>query len=162
MIRLTSRFAAAGVLALGLVLATTLANALPASASSQVAGSAALAKGAPASTARIGLAPPPSQRVTASPDIEEESCTSSRATWVHVYADSGTFCLGYTGLIEWSVPPEIYTFCAGNNYGYFETYYEPSGTYSAAAFSEGFGRDYPNLTLLVYVEIDGWSGSDSC
>jgi hypothetical protein len=166
MIRFTARTAAAGLFALGITLAAGLANALPASAatsgSTHVAASVVTARtdsSSPASAQAVRLS---TNGPIASPDIEEESCTSSRATWVHAYTDSGTFCLGYAGLIEWSVPPEIYTFCAGNNYGYYELYYEPTGKYSVVHFTQGFGLDYPNLTLLVYVEIDGWSGSDKC
>jgi hypothetical protein len=166
MVSFRARAAAAGMLALGVVLTTALASASPASAatpaSTRVAASAATARtdsSSPASAQALHLS---GNGVTASPDIEKESCTTSRATWVHAYTDSGTFCLGYAGIYEWSVPPEIYTFCAGNNYGYYELYYEPTGKYTVVHFTQGFGLDYPNLTLLVYVEIDGWSGSDKC
>ena len=164
--RFRARAAAAGLLGLGLVVATCLANAVPASATTSAPARAAATAAANARTNPVNPAQADavhlSNGVLASPDIEEESCTSSRATWVHAYTDSGTFCIGYAGTIEWSVPPEIYTFCAGNNYGYYEVYYEPTGTYTVVHFTQGFGLDYANLTLLVYVQIDGWSGSDSC
>lgn len=160
MIRLTSRLAAAGALALGLTLAISLANALPASAATTRI--AAPARATPSGTARIGLAPPPGQRVTASSDIEEESCTSGRATWVHIDTSYGLLCFGYTGVAEWEVPPELYTFCAGNNYGYFEEYNENNGDYYLVQYNHGYGSDFGPLILIVYVEIDGWSGSDTC
>ena len=164
--RFRARAASAGILALGLALATCLGSAAPASATTSAATRAATAAAAnartdpvnPAQAAAVHL----SDGALVSPDIESEPCTSGRATWVHAYTDSGTFCLGYAGIYEWSVPPEIYTFCAGNNNGYYELYYEPTGTYSVVHFTHGFGLDYPNLTLLVYVEIVNWSGSDTC
>ena len=162
MTRLTSRLAAAGVLATGLILATTLANALPASASpTRIAAPAVPAKAAPAAAARISLRPLPGQRVGASPDIEEASCTSSRSHWVHIDTSRGLLCFGYTGTASWSVPPELYTFCSGNNDGIFETYDEATGKYAVGSF-DGLRRDYPNLILIVYLEITGWSGNGSC
>ncbi len=165
MTRPTLRFAAAGTLALGVILATSLTSALPASAAAtRTAIPSAPITAAPANSGRIGLTPPPSQRVTASPDIEIESCTSGRATWVHVYADlpSEIFCVGFTGSIYWSVPPQVYAFCTGNNYGYVEWYNEENGEYSYGPFYQGFAANITGEVLLVYLEIDGWSGSDSC
>ncbi len=161
--RLTSRLAAAGVLALGLILATSLASALPASASARVARPAAPVTAQPAGTAQVSLKPLPGQRVTASPDIEEESCTASRDHWVHIYTDDdGTLCFGYAGTAYFDVPPEINEFCAGNNYGQFELYNETNGDYSIVDYPSGWGLDYPNLILIVYVSISGWTGSATC
>jgi hypothetical protein len=165
MTRLTSRLATAGTLALGLVLAASLANALPASAAAtRTVVSSVPMTAPPANSGQVGLPPSPGQRVTVSPDIETESCTSGRATWVHVYANlpSEIFCVGFKGAISWSVPPQVYAFCTGNNYGYVEWYNEITGTYSYGPFYQGFAADYTGKILLVYLEIDGWSGSDSC
>jgi hypothetical protein len=166
MTRLTSRLAAAGILTLAVVLAPCLATAIPASAATSapthVAASAVTASPASASPARTDLAHLSASGATVSPAIEQESCTSGRATWVHVDTSYGLLCFGFAGTAKWSVPPLLYTFCAGNNYGYFETYNEANGKYFVQHFTQGFGADFGSLILLVYVEIQGYSGSDKC
>lgn len=99
-------------------------------------------------------------RVT--PAIEVESCTSSRATWVHVYSPEGLQCFGYTGEAFWSPWPELYTFCAGNNHGSFIYYDANNGKTYTSDFYAGFGSDFAPGIYIESVTINGWSGSDKC
>lgn len=82
---------------------------------------------------------------------------------MHVW--SGPTCYGFTG---YTYPDyQVDLICAGNNYGYIETYNANNGIYDLFPFSEG--QWFPSRSsewgpgiYLVYLEIDGWSGSDSC
>jgi hypothetical protein len=49
-------------------------------------------------------------------DIQENSCTSGRATWVHMTMNGVTRCFGGTGTLGFS-GNVTYWFCSGNNYG---------------------------------------------
>ena len=91
------------------------------------------------------------------PSILDENCTSSRASWVHVYpVDTGIFCLGYSG--TWAFnggngrwAREV-TF--GNNYG--SIYFQWDGANFFENFDEGylnFGN--PNTALLWTLTING-------
>jgi len=98
------------------------------------------------------------------PDISSATCTSSRATWVHVWP--GPTCYGFTGgTSPWQPVDNI---CFGNNYGVAEVYNSNTGTYTdyythspgvwlPSAFSEWGPGMY-----LDYLEIDGYTGGDHC
>jgi hypothetical protein len=148
--------------ALGLLTAAFLALgtfAGSASASTAVPGPSAVKLIA---QSRTSLVPLQSQH-PARPLIEEEGCTGSNETWFHVYGYSGDYCYGYTGYEYPDI--ELADLCSGNNYGEFEVYSSENGEYSLYVFSQGLfwpGYDFAPGVYFVYIQINGWSGSDSC
>jgi hypothetical protein len=66
-------------------------------------------------------------RVLAGPDIQEQSCTSSRKNWVHIDSSEGNLCFGSAGTAEFYPYPQVAQFCAGNNHGSYEYYDANSG-----------------------------------
>jgi hypothetical protein len=96
----------------------------------------------------------------ASPDVVERSC-SGNPNWVHLYLSNGsTDCFGYTGVIsnEYWQSTEL---CSGNNYGY--VYWQVAGYNYSSEFSEGDYINWGSPGAYVYeIELEGYSGSDSC
>jgi hypothetical protein len=95
-----------------------------------------------------------------SPDIEERSC-SGHPNWVHLYlSDGASECFGFTGVIEneyW----QSTGLCAGNNYGYVD--WQVDGYDYVGEFAQGDEIGWGSPGVYVYeIEIDGYSGSDSC
>jgi hypothetical protein len=137
-----ARLTAAGMLALAVMLGTVFMNAIPASAAPRAAGSAVSA---------------------ALPDIREATCTSARATWVHVSDSYGLQCYGGAGRYNFT-PMDVafFGFCAGNNYGHYKIFDQSNMKFYVKYFKPGFSIDYPNDIFIVYLKIKSWSGSDTC
>jgi hypothetical protein len=146
----------AGVLALGVMLGTGLMTGMPASAAMRTAGPAVTTSTAHTNAVRITY-----QDKGATPGIVEGSCTSSRATWVHVDSGDGDLCFGYMGTAYFSPYPYLYEFCAGNNYGSFVEFNIYTGDYYDVHFKQGYGSDFYGEDI-VSVTINGWSGNDKC
>jgi hypothetical protein len=160
--RFTSRRTAAGILALGVMLGSLLVNTMSASAATRTAGSAGPARFVAASTAGTNVVRLSHQGKAAAPDIAVASCTSSRATWVHVDSAYGLQCFGGTGTSYFSPYPALYSFCAGNNHGSFEVYNANIGRYVITNYSAGYGSNFGARIYIVWVTINGWSGSYRC
>ena len=156
----TSRWAAAGIMALVFVLcggmaASASAVPLPARPGTAVARIAATDVGhAP----RLGGP----VRVHTTPDIQEASCTSSRKNWVHIDSSEGNLCFGSTGTAEFYPSPQVAQFCGGNNHGNYEFYNANNGNYYINDYSAGYIVDYAPGIYIISVTINGWSGSDFC
>lgn len=101
---------------------------------------------------------------TVVPNIVDESCTSNRSTWVHVYPQGpvGTFCLGFKG--TWTFNNGngrwVNKVTFGNNYGNMN--YEFRGTNGGLVpVYENFDEGSLDCTvvggcLLEDLTINGW------
>jgi hypothetical protein len=96
---------------------------------------------------------------TAASMIEDESCTSARSTWVHVYPiDDGIFCLGFAGTWtfnggngRWATDVNF-----GNNYGNIT--FEWHGAWVYENFDEGsLNWANPSKADLWTLTISGWN-----
>lgn len=104
-----------------------------------------------------GVAIPASAAVT--PAITLGGCT--HATWVHVDSAAGLQCFAHPGTRDFSDDP-LYTFCAGNNNGYFVYQDVGSDKDVTVNYSAGFRRSYPAGDNLEILHISDGGGSDSC
>jgi hypothetical protein len=97
------------------------------------------------------------------PDIEAQSCDSSRANWVHIdFVAIGTICYGYKGTWKAFSEADLHSFCPGNNEGSF-TYADATGKLHTFSF-EGTGKTltFMGLNDAVSLTITGWSGNHPC
>jgi hypothetical protein len=100
----------------------------------------------------------------ANPLIQDQSCTSGRATWVHIYFYAGTHCYGFKGLVD--LPDfggggyNAQTVCFGNNYGVF--WYDQNGHGYRQNFVSGEVDYFGSNITPTALEINGWSGSSNC
>jgi hypothetical protein len=99
--------------------------------------------------------------------IESRACSSSTATWVHVDTTEGTFCIGFTGTIYFTLPEKdkVLAFCAGNNYGNFTAkqlsgiqYFYPG---HVNYWNICIGNCKPGINM-GQVTITGWGGNNQC
>jgi hypothetical protein len=118
-------------------------------------GIAASALGAALSI--CGMAIPASAAVT--PAITLGACT--HATWVHVDSKAGLQCFAHPGTEDFSNDP-LYTFCAGNNNGYFIYYNVGADKDVKVNYSAGTRKSYPAGDDLEILHIASGGGSDSC
>ncbi len=88
----------------------------------------------------------------------------SYATAVHVW--SGPICFG--GIGSNSLSSVVDQICMGNNYGVVEVYNANNDT-DVTFYSYSPGSWYPSRTAewgpgiyLIYIDITGYSGSDTC
>jgi hypothetical protein len=151
MARFTLRGAAAGVMALGVLLASGMSASASTRAVPSFVQPGTVAAGAVGGHVSHDSTP-----------IQEQPCTSGRKTWVHIDSADGLQCFGFAGTAAFDPYPRLYEFCAGNNHGSFEVFDSDTGKYSSGNYSAGFARDYGNGIYIVSVTIKGWSGSDSC
>lgn len=100
------------------------------------------------------------------PNIVDESCTSNRSTWVHVYPQGpvGTFCLGFKGTWVFNNGNGrwVNKVTFGNNYGsmYFE-FRSDKGLVPAYLNFDGEQDAEEDCTaiggcLMLTLTIDGW------
>lgn len=91
-------------------------------------------------------------------DIQEQPCTSGRATWLHMTMNGTTRCYGFKGTLGFS-GNVTYWFCSGNNYGTVK-YWDGNDPVSLG-FTNGtnISLDGGNVYLLT---INGYRGSDTC
>jgi hypothetical protein len=99
-----------------------------------------------------------SAAVLNSPAIQEQACTSGRATWVHMTINGSTRCFGYKGTFYFSGNSTGW-FCSGNNYGTVR--YWRGNDYLSLGFTNGTNTNLGggDVTLLT---INGWRGSNTC
>jgi hypothetical protein len=95
------------------------------------------------------------------PNIQEQPCTSGRATWVHIKTlEHGTQCYGFTGTWYFSGNVLI-SFCPGNNRGTF-WYSDSKGQEHSFNFEPG-GATVGFMTGgAVKLYISGWEGNYKC
>lgn len=91
-------------------------------------------------------------------DIQEQPCTSGRATWVHMTMNGTTRCFGYTGTLYFSGNNTTW-FCAGNNYGTLK--YWKNNTYYSLGFTNGTNVNLGGVDVTL-LTINGWRGSNTC
>jgi hypothetical protein len=160
-----------------MVCAMALAVTATASAGTTAPGNATASGGATATATHYIYPPTASARsALVSPAIEQESCTSARSTWVHVYlTNGGTTCFGFAGETGY-LSLDAYSMDPGNNYGWLTYNYgyeewdnECFGTWPSGDICEGgdyscnvcggFDWDYSPYYYAVvnYVWIDGWT-----
>lgn len=151
--------------AIGATIAVGMAMVTPASAATSTTGSAAPAGNYLYHTPGFHVIR--TERVKAGPAIgeikpaiSEESCTSSRATWVHIDDYLGYDCFGGMGYESYNAAPRLYTFCAGNNNGVLDIVV--SGIKYFGTYSAGFAQDYGCCVYVFHFSIAGWSGGDTC
>jgi hypothetical protein len=110
-------------------------------------------------TGHSGVALGSNSAATAATTIEDESCTSARSTWVHVYpVDDGIFCLGFAGTWvfnggngRWATDVNF-----GNNYGNIT--FEWHGAWVYENFDEGsLNWANPSTAELWTLTINGWN-----
>ena len=94
-------------------------------------------------------------------NIQEQPCTSGRATWVHIKTlEHGTQCYGFTGTWYFSGNVLI-SFCPGNNRGTF-WYSDSKGQEHSFNFEPG-GATVGFMTGgAVKLYISGWEGNYTC
>jgi hypothetical protein len=115
--------------------------------------------GSPASAAHVTNAVVSDPGTYAVANIQEQPCTSGRATWVHMTINGTTKCYGFTGTFYFSGNNTTY-FCAGNNYGNLR-YWEGNNYYSLG-FAPGTRVNWPNGINVTLLTINGWRGSNTC
>jgi hypothetical protein len=104
-------------------------------------------------------------RISVDTGIQEQPCTSGRATWVHMtMSEDGSLvnkCYGYSGIFYFSANSTYYV-CAGNNYGTMY-YYDPhQGKYETWTFAPGHVIGWTYAVDISWLNISGWNGDSTC
>ena len=125
----------------------------------------ALSGASPALASTASVAQAGRHYLSVTPDIHSASCTSARATWVHITftaPHSGTTCYGGTGTITFSAN-DVSKFCPGNNAGAFKYMIIATGQDKTDNFSSGGATLHFNPTVdAISLHISSFSGSHSC
>jgi hypothetical protein len=163
----------AAMIAIGALAAGAAASA-PAQASTAVRATSTTVKapsGAiPIPVTATSTAPIPFKATTAVPFSYTNGCSSSQATWVHLYnstttwfLDEADYCVGFKGTTSLPKNSTLWL-CSGNNHGSLEWYKTVNGvtTYYTGSFSEGNSYTFGTTVRVLHISIAGWSGSSSC
>lgn len=156
--RSSSKTVMLGIAATLMVLLGVLMGASPALASTASAGQSG-GNGLATYVNRAATYIPESYAVG---DIQEQPCTSGRATWVHIeFLSQGTLCYGFTGTWYFSGGYIPIHFCSGNNSGTFK-YSDINGNEHSFNFGPGANISFLHTDDAVSLTITGYSGNDTC